>query len=152
MQDSEKKDKLTAKASQNLQTNEFFRRLEWGRLEDIPLLEHSLQGAIFDAERIISEREQEEVDGKKVLKFKFTYIITNGQAPPWDNSLFKLTVDSKTSAKIDAYLSEGTNVLDIQILRTPKGIRYKFSPCDFCQSISGYRATLPIRLTNSLVI
>jgi hypothetical protein len=152
MQDSEKKDKLTAKARQNLQTNEFFRRLEWGRLEDIPLLEDSLQGAIFDAERIVSEREKEEVDGKKVLKFKFTYIITKGHASPWENDLFKLTVDSKTSAKIDAYLSEGINALDIQILRTSKGIRYKFSPYEICQSISGYRTVLPIRLTNSLVI
>jgi hypothetical protein len=151
MQDSEKKDKLTAKARQNLQTNEFFRRLEWGRLKDIPLLEHSIQGAIFDAERIVSEREKEEVDGNKVLKFKFIYIITNGQAPPWDNNLFKLTVDSKISAKIDAYLNQGINVLDIQTLHTAKGIRYKISQCDFCQSISGYRTTLPIRLTDSLV-
>jgi hypothetical protein len=126
--------------------------LEWGRLADIPLLEDSLQGAIFDAERIVSEREKEEVDGKKLLKFKFTYIITKGHASPWENDLFKLTVDSKTSAKIDVYLSEGINSLDIQILRTPKGIRYKFSPYEICQSISGYRTALPIRLTNSLVI
>jgi hypothetical protein len=144
MQDNEKKDKLTAKARQNLQTNEFLRRLEWGRLKDIPLLEHSIQGAIFDSERIVSEREKEEVDGNKVLKFKFIYIITNGQAPPWDNDLFKLTVDSKISAKIDAYLSEGINVLDIQILRTPKGIRYRIEPFEHCPSVSGISTVMHI--------
>jgi hypothetical protein len=140
---------LSAKACQNLRENEFLRRLEW-RLEEIPPLEHSIQGAIFDAEKIMQEREKNEVKGKKVLKFKFTYIITNGHASPWENDLFKLAVDSKTSAKIDAYLNEGINVLDIEVLRTPKGIRYKFNPPEFYQSISGYRTTLPRRLTSDM--
>ena len=141
MEDNEKK-VLSAKALKNLKKNEFLRRLEWG-LEDIPPLEHSIQGAIFDAERIMPEREEKEVGGNKVLKFKFTYIVGDVNTPPWMNELFKLTVDSRISAKIDAYLSEGTNVLDIQISRTPKGVRYKISPCEIYQPISGYRIPLP---------
>jgi hypothetical protein len=132
MEDSENK-KLSAKALKNLQRNEFFRRFEWG-LQEIPPLEYSIQGAIFDAERIEPKIEKEQVDGNNVLKFKFTYIISDGLAPPWVIGLHKLTVDSKTSAKIDAYLSEGTNVLDIQILRIPKGIRYKIQPFEVFQS------------------
>jgi hypothetical protein len=134
---------LSAKALKNLERNEYLRRFECG-LEEIPRLEHSIQGAIFDAERIEPEIEKEQVDTKNVLKFKFTYIISDGLAPPWVVGLHKLTVDSKTSAKIDAYLSEGTNVLDIQILRTPKGIRYKIQPFEIFQSAPGYRTALPI--------
>jgi hypothetical protein len=151
MLDSERRLESSAKARQNLQRNEFFRRLEWGRLDDIPVLDYSVQGAIFDAERIVQEREEEEVDGQKVLKFNFTYVITIGHNPPWENALFKLTVDSKTSAKIDAFLNEGINLLDIQVSRTPKGNRYRFSPWAIFQSIPGYRTTLPIRLTDSLL-
>jgi hypothetical protein len=141
MENSEEKG-LSAKALKNLKRNEFLRRLECG-LEDIPTLEHSIQGAIFDAERIMPERNEKEVNGNKVLKFKFTYIVGDVNTPPWMNELFKLTVDSRMSAKIDEYLSEGTNVLDIQILRTPKGIRYKISPCEVYESIPGYRISLP---------
>jgi hypothetical protein len=65
-------------------------------------------------------------------------------APPWVIGLYKLTVDSKTSAKIDAYLSEGTNVLDIQILRTPKVIRYKIEPFEHNPSVPDYSTPLPI--------
>ncbi|MFL6421996.1 MAG: hypothetical protein ACJ71R_00210 [Nitrososphaeraceae archaeon] len=138
------KDKgLSAKALKNLKRNEFFRKFECG-LEEIPPLEHSIQGAIFDAERIEPKIEKEQVDGNNVLKFKFTYIISYGLAPPWEIGLHKLTVDSKTSAKIDAYLSEGTNVLDVQILRTPKGIRYKIEPFVHFQSVPGYSTPLPI--------
>lgn len=148
MQDDRNK-VLSENARQTLQRNETLRRLEWG-LEGIPPLERSIKGAIFDSERIMPEREKKEVDGNKVLKFKFIYIITDGNASPWENVLYKLTVDSKTSAKIDRYLNEGVHVLDIQILRSPKGIRYKFKPCEIVQSISGFSATLPIRLTNDL--
>jgi hypothetical protein len=88
-------------------------------------------------------REEKKKDGKRILEFRFKYIVTV-QAPPWELGLRELTVDSKTSAKIDAYLSEGTNVLDIQILRTPKGIRYKIQPFEVFQSDPGYRAALPI--------
>jgi hypothetical protein len=142
MQDTENKG-VSAKALKNLERNEFFRRFEWG-LEEIPALEYSTQAAIFDVERIEPETENEQVDGKNVLKFKFTYIIRDGLAPPWVIGLHKLTVDSKISAKIDAYLSEGTNVLDVQILRTPKGIRYKIEPFEHFQSVPGYSTPLPI--------
>jgi hypothetical protein len=130
-------------ALQTLQRNEFLRRLEWG-LEEISPLKHSIHGAIFDVERITPERNAVEVDGNRVLKFKFSYTITNGEASPWVNALYKLTVDSKTAAKIDAYLNEGTNVLNVQIQHTRRGIRHKISPYEVCQSIPGFRTALPV--------
>jgi hypothetical protein len=141
MVDNENKG-LSAKALKNLKRNEYLRRFELG-LEPIPLLEYSGY-AVFDAELIEPVRVNEQVDGNNVLKFKFTYTISYGLAPPWEIGLYKLTVDSKTSAKIDAYLSEGTNVLDIEILRTPKGIRYKIQPFEVFQSDPDYRTALPI--------
>jgi hypothetical protein len=56
----------------------------------------------------------------------------------------ELIVDAKTSAKIDAYLSEVINVLDIQISRTPKGIRYKIEPFEHCPSVSGISTVMYI--------
>jgi hypothetical protein len=96
MEDSEKKDELSAKAHQNLQRNQFLRRLEWG-LEPIPLLEYSTY-AYFDAERIEPIREKKEVDGKSVLKFKFKYIISQSE-PPWEIGVRELIVDSKNIGK-----------------------------------------------------
>lgn len=139
---TEQKYELSAKALENLKRNEYLRRLEWG-LEDIPTLEHTIEGAIFDAERIMPERDEKEVDGNKVLNFKFTYIVSDLYSPSCMDGLFKLTVDSRTSAKIDAYLNEGTNVLEIQISRTSKGIRYRIRPDEIYQSIPGYRIALP---------
>jgi hypothetical protein len=136
------KDKgLSAKAVKNLERNEYLRRIEWG-LEPIPPLKYSTYAA-FDAEKIEPVKEEKEINGKKVLKFKFKYIIGVSD-PPWEIGVLELIVDAKTSAKIDAYLSEVINVLDIQILRTPKGIRYKIEPFEHFQSASGNHTALPI--------
>jgi hypothetical protein len=145
------KDKgLSPKALENLKRNDFFRKFEWG-IEEIPYLEHSIQGAIFDAERIDPEIEKKQADGRNVLKCKFTYIITDGLAPPWEIGLYKITVDAKASSKIDGYLSRGINVLDIRILRSPKAIRYHIKPYEHCQSVSGIRTYRRVRklLTNT---
>lgn len=140
MVDNENKG-LSAKALKNLKRNEYLRRFELG-LEPIPLLEYSGY-AVFDAELIEPVSDEKKIDGKTILEFRFKYIVTV-QAPPWEIRLRELTVDSKTSAKIDAYVSEGTNVLDVQILRTPKGIRYKIKPSEHFQSVPCYHTALPI--------
>jgi hypothetical protein len=140
------KDKgLSAKALKNLKQNEFLRRIELG-LEPIPTLEHSGY-VVFDAELIEPVSEDKKIDGKTILEFRFKYIV-GVQAPPWELGLRELIVDTKTSAKIDAYLSEGTNVLDIKILRTPKGVRYKIQPFEGFQLAPGYHTPLPISWWN----
>jgi hypothetical protein len=147
MTHTEQKYELSAKAHETLKRNEYLRKLECG-LEHIPEIKHRIDAAIFDPERIIPERVEEEINGTMIVKFKFIYIIMDAFAAPWENALFKIIVDSKTSAKIDAYLNEGKNVLGIEILRTPKGIKYKISHDeDFHRSIPGYQIPLPKDLT-----
>jgi hypothetical protein len=140
MEDNQNKG-LSPKALKNLEQNEFLRRFEWG-LEPVPILDFSTI-AIFDAERIKPVREEKEVDGKMVLEFKFKYLI-GVDALPYDIRVRELIVDAKTSAKIDAYLREGFYMLDIKILRTPKGIRYKIEPFEDYPSVRAYRTPLPI--------
>jgi hypothetical protein len=89
--------------------------------------------------------EKKEVDGKMVLKFEYIYLIGVTWPDP-DIGVRKLPVDAKTSAKIDAYLREGINVFDIEVLRTPKGIRYKIEPFEYSPSVPGYSTALPISL------
>ena len=99
--------------------------------------------ALFDAERIEAVRKEKEVDRKRMLEFNFKYLI-GVSGPDPEIGVRELIVDAKTSAKIDAYLSEVINVLDIQILRTPKGIRYKIEPFEHCPSVSGISTVMHI--------
>jgi hypothetical protein len=99
--------------------------------------------ALFDAERIEAVRKEKEVDRKRMLEFNFKYLI-GVSGPDPEIGVLELIVDAKTSAKIDAYLSEVIYVLDIQILRTPKGIRYKIEPFEHCPSVSGISTVMHI--------
>jgi hypothetical protein len=99
--------------------------------------------ALFDAERIEAVRKEKEVDRKRMLELNFKYLIGLSGPDP-EIGVRELIVDAKTSAKIDAYLSEVINVLDIQILRTPKGIRYKIEPFEHCPSVSGISTVMHI--------
>jgi hypothetical protein len=116
--------KLNAKAEENLRRNEFLRRRELG-LEPIPPL-HQSTLAIFDPERVQPVRE--EVNGKIVLKFR--YIV---YAPPmyeYDKGEHEVTVDTKTSAQIDEYLSNGITMLEIKVSCRRNDVRYKIEPLD----------------------
>jgi hypothetical protein len=132
---------ITEKARQNLERNEFLRRLEFG-LEPIPPLNYSTY-AYFDAERIEAVTKVEEVDGNRVLKFNFKYTVGVDRPDP-EIGVRLLTVDAKISAKIDLYLYEGINVLNIKIIHTGKGTKYKIEPFEPVPSVPEYRTALPL--------
>jgi hypothetical protein len=71
---------------------------------------------LFDAEKV--EPVEREFDGKNVQRFQYTVKDPNtGQEKYW-------TVSKRTSEQIDAFLSEGHNLLKIQRAGLGKDTRY----------------------------
>src|SRR5438874_12032902 len=75
---------------------------------------------LFDAEKV--EPVEMEFDGKNVQRFQYTVKDPNtGQEKYW-------TVSKRTSEQIDAFLSEGHDLLKIQRFGLGKDTRYHIIP------------------------
>ena len=108
---------LSEKAKENLRRNEELRR----RSSPVVILQSGEKLAgLFDPEKV--EPEEKEFDGKKVQRFRYSFTDPNtGQERYW-------SVGKRVSEQIDAFLSEGHNLLKIQRLGTGKDTRYNIFP------------------------
>jgi hypothetical protein len=115
--DKEQTKELSEKAIQNLVRNEELRK------SSSPFL--SIQPGekfigLFNPEKM--EPVENEYDGKKVQRFQYAVTDPNtGQEKYW-------SVGKRVSEQIDAFLSEGHNLLKIQRLGTGKDTRYNIFP------------------------
>ena len=108
---------LSEKAKENLRRNEELRR----RASPLLILQPGEKFVgLFDPELI--EPEEQEYDGKKVQKFKYTIKDPNtGLERYWP-------VGKRVSELIDAILSEGHKLLKVQRLGAGKDTRYNIFP------------------------
>ena len=75
---------------------------------------------IFDAEKV--EPVEKEFDGKKVQRFQYTIKDPDtSQEKYW-------TASKRTSEQIDAFLSEGHNILKVQRIGSGTDTRYNIIP------------------------
>jgi hypothetical protein len=116
-QASDKITELSEKAKENLRRNEELRRSS----SPIVILQAGEKFAgLFDPEKV--EPEEKEFDGKKVQRFRYTVKDPNtGQEKYW-------SVGKRVSEQIDAFLSEGHNLLKIQRLGSGTETRYNIFP------------------------
>ena len=109
---------LSERARQNLQRNADLRNS--GINKYFNPLPGDKAALLFDAEKV--EPVEMEFDGKKVQRFQYTVKDPNtGQEKYW-------TVSKRTSEQIDAFLSEGHNLLKIQRFGLGKDTRYHIIP------------------------
>jgi tRNA nucleotidyltransferase (CCA-adding enzyme) len=112
-----KKEELSVRAKENLKRNEELRR-KASQFLSLQPGEKFL--GLFNPEKM--EPVEREFDEKKVQRFQYTIEDPNtGQEKYW-------SVSKRTSEQIDAFLSEGQNMLKIQRLGSGKGTRYNILP------------------------
>jgi hypothetical protein len=116
--ETENKSELSERARQNLQRNAEIRNS--GGNKYFTPQPGDKATLLFDAEKV--EPVEREFDGKNVQGFQYTVQEPNtGQQKYW-------TVSKRTSEQIDAFLSEGHNLLKIQRIGLGKDTRYHIIP------------------------
>jgi hypothetical protein len=117
METENRQSQLSERARQNLLRNTELRNKETRFFTPQPGDKAAL---LFDAEKV--EPVEIEFDGKKVQRFQYTIKDPNtGQEKYW-------TVSKRTSEQIDAFLSEGHDLLKIQRFGLGKDTRYPIIP------------------------
>ena len=114
---SQKQTGLSEKAKQNLELNAQLRKQDSSFFNPQPGEKSVL---IFDAEKV--QPVKKIFDGKPFQKFQYTVQDPNtGYEKYW-------TVSKRTSEQIDAYLTEGQNVLKVHRIGTGTDTRYTIMP------------------------
>ena len=115
----ENKSEISERARQNLQRNAMLRSSGGGNKYFNPQ-PGDKAAFLFDAEKV--DPVEMEFDGKKVQRFQYTVKDPNtNQEKYW-------TVSKRTSEQIDAFLSEGHDLLKIQRFGLGKETRYHIIP------------------------
>jgi 2,3-bisphosphoglycerate-independent phosphoglycerate mutase len=114
---SERQTGLSEKAKQNLELNAQLRKQDSNFFNPQPGEKSVL---IFDAEKI--QPVKKIFDDKPFQKFHYTV-----QDPNTDNEKY-WTVSKRTSEQIDAYLTEGQNVLKVHRIGAGTDTRYTIMP------------------------
>ena len=108
---------LSDKAKENLRRNEELRRKS-SKFQSVQPGEKFV--GLFNPEKM--EPVEQEFDGKKVQRFQYTIQDPNtGMEKFW-------IVSKRTSEQIDAFLTEGHNLLKIQRLGSGNDTRYNIFP------------------------